>query len=77
MNACHITCEMEDKNSFERMQPHLKHRQQKVEKVGGAEHCYLRGLLFHLGGVWGHAPLGNFLKNCARRLNLGAFEVKT
>jgi len=52
----------------------MSHRWQKVGKVGGAEHCYLRGLSLSRG-VWGHAPR-KFLKNTVRRLNLGAFEVK-
>ena len=47
------------------------HRQQKVEKVGGAEHCYLRGFSLSRG-----LPPWKFLKNTARRLNLGAFEAK-
>jgi len=47
------------------------HRQQKVEKVGGAEHCYFRGLSLSRG-VGGMPPPQKIF---ARRLNLGAFEV--
>jgi len=46
-----------------------QHRQQKVEKVG---QCYLRGLSLSRG----MPPPGKFLKNTARKLNLGAFEAK-
>jgi len=46
------------------------HRQQKVEKVGGAEHCWT------LRGGPGAFPLPHkkFLKNTARRLNLGGIS---
>jgi len=52
---------------------HVVHRRQNVEKVRGAEHCYLRGLGLSLSEGM---PPGKFLKNIARRLNLGAFEAK-
>ena len=47
----------------------MLHRWRKVEKVGVLS-------IATGGGVWGHAPPRKFLKNTARRLNLGAFEAK-
>ena len=34
---------------------------------------YMQSML-KLGGVWGHAPPGNFLKIDTKRLNLVAFQ---
>jgi len=46
-----------------------KHRRRKVEKVGGTEHYYLRGLSLSKW-VWGHAPQEIFEKYC-QEIELG------
>jgi len=50
------------------------HRRWKVEKVGGAEQCYLKGLSLSRGSG-GMSPREIFEKYC-QEIEFGAFEAK-